>query len=208
MLMSPMSARFAPLFAKLGARLHLAASTKKARCYLIEHLSSDVEIRRYESRIAAEVAITAKNAISGEDEAFRILAGYVFGANQVRTKLSVLTPVEVTGRYVTAQAATTSIEVVRMRFFLESRSLETAPRPLDPRIRVLAVGEQRIGVLRFRSGRDPRVLPGFERKLITALTGAGWKAVGEPAVFLYGPQFLSRLPHQTELGVAVGPRSV
>jgi hypothetical protein len=145
-----------------------------------------------------------KNAISGEDEAFRILAGYVFGANQVRNKLSVLTPIEVTGRYVTAQAVTTSIEVVRMRFFLESRTLETAPPPLDPRIRVLAVGEQRIGVLRFRSGRDPHVLPGYARKLITALTGAGWKAVGDPAVFLYGPQFLSRLPHQTKLRVAVG----
>jgi hypothetical protein len=146
-----------------------------------------------------------KNAISGEDEAFRILAGYVFGANQVRNKLSVLTPIEVTGRYVTAQAVT---EVVRMRFFLESRTLETAPPPLDPRIRVLAVGEQRIGVLRFRSGRDPHVLPGYARKLITALTGAGWKAVGDPAVFLYRPQFLSRLPHQTELRVAIGPRSV
>jgi len=93
-----MSARFAPLIAKLGTRLHLAATKRKARSYLIEDISSGIEIRRYESRIAAEVATPVKNAISGEDEAFWILAGYVFGANQVRNKLSVLTPIEVTGR--------------------------------------------------------------------------------------------------------------
>lgn len=54
---------------------------------------------------------------------------------------------------VAAEASLVGAGRVRMQLFLPSRySAETAPRPVDPRIRILSLPEERLAVLRL-SGR-------------------------------------------------------
>src|SRR5512139_1053175 len=62
---------------------------------VIERFGKSIEIRRYAPRIAAEATIDATESANPRSEAFRILAGYIFGANKNKRKIDMTSPVEV-----------------------------------------------------------------------------------------------------------------
>src|SRR4051795_10592809 len=126
------------LIGRLGPKFHIARSHAKARYYVVERIGRAIEVRRYDSRIAAEASVPAKDAATGGDEAFRIIGDYVSGANQGGIKLPIAFPIETTGRFLVRPVVGSAIEVIKMRFFLQPAiTLDDAPRPLDPQIRVV-----------------------------------------------------------------------
>jgi len=64
---------------------------------LIERLGEDVEVRRYEPRVAAEAVVEAKDPEEGRETAFRALFDYISGANQAQTEIAMTTPVATEG---------------------------------------------------------------------------------------------------------------
>jgi SOUL heme-binding protein len=95
-----------------------------------------------------------------------------------------------------------------MRFFLQPGiTLDDAPRPLAPRIRVVPVPEQRMAVITFRAGWMSRRLHEHERVLSAAVSAAGWQVAGAVVMLFYGVPFATSLPRLTEIAAPVSPRS-
>jgi hypothetical protein len=122
---------------------------------VIERFGSSVEIRRYAPRIAAEATIDATESANPRGEAFRILAGYIFGANKDKRKIDMTSPVEVKtpGEKIAMTApveVNTSEKRLAMRFFMPTQySREELPEPTDSRVNLVDIPSETIAVLRF-----------------------------------------------------------
>jgi hypothetical protein len=55
---------------------------------VIERIGGAVEIRQYPKRVAAETTVETGKSDNPRGEAFRALAGYIFGANKARQNMT------------------------------------------------------------------------------------------------------------------------
>ena len=95
------------------------------------------EVRKYDDRIAAQVASQTRS-----NKAFRTLFKYISGANQSSKKVSMTIPVAQSDKIEMTVPVTqgSQNEAGYMQFFLPSSyTLETAPRPTDPSVEVIKV---------------------------------------------------------------------
>lgn len=159
---------------------------------VVEPLGEGMEVRRYADRAAVET-----DAGDGTSGAFRRLFKYIDGGNAGGAEIAMTAPVETgpPGRKIemTAPVETTAGPGKVMRFFLpEGMTADTAPRPVDPAVRVVVVPGGTEAVLRF-SGLYG-VEGALERapELAAALEGAGWTATGPARTYFYDPPW--RLP--------------
>ena len=60
--------------------------------YTVENTLDNAEIRNYESFVVAETIVTGDHESAGS-KAFSILAGYIFGGNDKKTKIQMTAPV-------------------------------------------------------------------------------------------------------------------
>ena len=160
----------------------------------------DVEFRRYEPYIIAEVTV------NGDREAFSVLAGYIFGDNQPQAKMNMTIPVESVDQGqkmnmtvpVESRAASDGGETTYTYAFVmeQAYSMETLPKPIDERVR-LVERPSRIMAVRPWSGsaRESR----YEKEkaaLPSALESDGVKITGVPAFARFNgpmtPWFMKR----------------
>ena len=217
----------------LGSVLELAAQSALSLVgvrayeqppYRVVGRAGPAEVREYGPRLAVETTLDPGT----RDQAFGLLAGYIFGKNRATggggaTKIAMTTPVEMRSEKI---AMTTPVEMrsekiamtapvqaakagtrVAMRFFLpRSLAREAAPEPADPRVRVVEVPSETIAVLRFSgSTADARIA---ERKdaLLQELRGSAWEPAGEPVFFGYDPPFTPPFLRRNEVAVPVRRR--
>ena len=64
------------------------SGTEQPAYEVVERIGDDVEIRRYGERLAAEVTVEAEDEMAARNEAFRILADYIFGANRAAEEIA------------------------------------------------------------------------------------------------------------------------
>ena len=109
----------------------------------------EIEIRRYEPYLVAEVDVASGNS------AFRTLAGYIFGDNSDSKKMEMTAPVE------SRPAAQGNLQTYS--FVMEKKyTLDTLPEPEDKNIRILERPERIVAARRF-SGRWTEA--NFQRQL-------------------------------------------
>jgi hypothetical protein len=187
-----------------GIRLY-----EEPRYDVIDRIGDRVEIRRYVPRLAAEVDLTAAGD-AGRREAFQLLFAYIAGANRAsavrQATIAMTTPVEVSGKELVAM--TVPVETAdnagtgHMRFFLPVKyNLDTAPKPLNPRVRLATVSQETIAALRFSGSASDIV----ERKaeLMGRLANAKWRPDGEPYALFYDAPFTLSFLRRNEAAVAV-----
>lgn len=110
--------------------------------YKVLSETADYEVREYAPHVVAEVDVDGRMNDGGND-AFRILAGYIFGDNVQQEEMSMTAPVE-------ARQADGSKHTYA--FMMEKAySLDALPEPLDERIR-LTKRAPRIMAVRKYSG--------------------------------------------------------
>ncbi len=128
------------------------------------------EIRLYNGYIAAETVVEGEMD-QAQNEAFRILAGYIFGKNQANSSIPMTAPVTVTpeSKKIPMTAPVTVAQSGsgwRMRFMMPSAfTHETLPRPLDERIKIVDVEAERVAVLRFTFGWDAEKVERLSKEL-------------------------------------------
>jgi hypothetical protein len=138
------------------------------------------EIRNYASYLVAEVDIEGSYNKSG-NEAFRILAGYIFGDNQSSTKMNMTAPVE--------SEAIQSSEKMNMtapvfsnknfngytyRFVMESKyTQETLPVPNNSKIRITEIKDRVMAVISFSGRWSQKNFEKHEQILVNDLKNAG-----------------------------------
>lgn len=177
---------------------------------VVERLGEDVEVRRYEPRLAAEAVVEADDRETGRETAFRALFDYISGANRAESEIAMTTPVATDGgsREI---AMTTPVETdaggdgqLAMRFFLPaSYTPESAPEPTDPRVQIVELPAQTMAVLRFSGFWGEDDVAARERELLETLDGRAWHPAGDPVTMFYDPPWTIPFLRRNEVAVPV-----
>jgi hypothetical protein len=167
--------------------------TEQPRYHVLERAGDNIEIRQYGPRVAAETIVDIGKSDNARGAAFRLIAGYIFGANKASEKVAMTSPVEISSPS-TKIAMTSPVEVNKsgnrfvMRFFMPSKySIEQLPEPSDSRVKLTQIPSATVAVLRFTgSTGDPAVVARTE-ELMSALQPTNWKIAGPATAFFYNP---------------------
>jgi hypothetical protein len=168
---------------------------------VLHRLGDNVEIRRYAPYVVAEVLIAGPAGEAG-NQAFPILAGYIFGKNKGERKFAMTAPV--TQTRAPAQLAMTAPVTqsasdggTRVRFVLpRGVTLATAPEPADERVRLREVAGHTLAAIRYSGFWSQANDAEHLEQLSAALRAARMSWVGEPVFARYNapwtPWFLRR----------------
>jgi len=128
--------------------------TEEGPSYKVLVKEGGFEIREYAPYIVAETMVKG-NFNDSSSDAFRVLAGYIFGKNKGNKKVSMASPVQMK-QSSTKIAMTSPVEMSQtansytMRFSMPSKySLEDLPKPLDARIKFKEMGPRILGSHQF-----------------------------------------------------------
>lgn len=120
------------------------------------------EIRSYSSYVIAKTTVQGDYE-SSQGEAFRILAGYIFGKNESKAELAMTAPVaqsKASSQQIamTAPVAQSKTESGwEMSFMMPSKyRLSDLPKPLDPRVSFEEVPPKLMAVIQFSGFRDEK----------------------------------------------------
>ncbi len=168
---------------------------------VVRQIGNQVEVRRYAPYVVAEVVLDASAADAG-NQAFPILAGYIFGKNKGERKMAMTAPVTQSAEPlkmamtapVTQSAAASG---TRVQFVLpRSVTLATAPEPLDPRVRLREEPPALWAAIRYSGTWSQANYEEHLAKLKEELAAAGVATQGEPVLARYNgpttPWFLRR----------------
>jgi len=166
-----------------------------------------VEIRRYAPYVVAEVIVASTAERAGND-AFPILAGYIFGKNKGERKMAMTAPVTQSAEPkkmamtapVTQSAAPGAPGSWRVQFVLpRSVSLAEAPEPLDARVSLREVPPARWAVLTYSGRWTPANDNEQLARLKATLTQAGIAWAGEPLWARYNGPFTPGFMRRNEV---------
>ena len=169
----------------------------------------DVEIRQYAPYVVAEVLVDAPADKAG-NQAFPILAGYLFGNNKDATKLSMTAPVIQARTPGTVEPTAllplrSEADSYLVQFVLpKGLSTQSAPVPKDERVRVRDVKTIQVAVIvysgRWTTGNYEEHLA----KLMATLAEKGIPWKGEPAYARYNPPFTPWFMRRNEIWLTLG----
>jgi hypothetical protein len=176
--------------------------------YTVERELGGVEIRRYSPYVVAEVLV-AGTADQAGNEAFRILAGYIFGKNKGEKKFAMTAPV-------TQSAAPVKLEMTApvtqaaapggylVQFVLpRGVTLAAAPEPLDERVRLREVPATRLAAIRYSGFWSEANYAEHLAQLKAALGSAGIAWTGEPVFARYNAPFVPWFLRRNEIWLAL-----
>jgi hypothetical protein len=159
----------------------------------VEHTEYDViqkmagyEIREYPAHIVAQTTVkgTYREALN---LGFRIVAGYIFGGNTKKRSIAMTAPVtaqrDISEKIsMTAPVlATTQGDSHIISFGMpRSYTLETLPKPLDPRVEIVPIPLERFAALKFSWSRADARVKIMEIKLLSALARDKVEVAGSP----------------------------
>jgi hypothetical protein len=167
----------------------------------VRQIGEQIELRRYAPYVVAEVVLDASAADAG-NQAFPILAGYIFGKNKGQRKLEMTAPVTQSAEPMKlAMTAPVTQDAVpggmRVQFVLpKGVTLATAPEPLDARVRLREEPAVQRAVIRYSGTWSQANYDEHLAKLQAALAAAGVATEGSPVLARYNgpmtPWFMRR----------------
>ncbi len=175
---------------------------------VIKSLGSSVELRRYAPYVVAEVVLGATAEEAG-NQAFPILAGYIFGKNKGEEKFAMTAPV-------TQSAAPARMEMtapvtqsaapggMRVQFVLpKGVSLATAPEPNDPRVQLREEPANSRAVIRYSGTWSQANYDEHLALLRATLDAASVATQGEPVLARYNAPFTPWFLRRNEIWLAL-----
>ena len=130
------------------------------------------EIRKYEPYVVAEVVVAGPATDAGNN-AFPLLAGYIFGKNKGERRFDMTAPVTQTVQFMMPGAYT----------------LATLPEPLDARVKLREIPEQTVAVIKYSGTWSQSNYDEHLGMLKKALTQANIATQGEPVYSRYNAPF-------------------
>lgn len=163
--------------------------------YELVRQADGYELRRYAPYVVAEVEVEGTATEAG-NQAFSLLAGYIFGKNAASESIGMTAPVT----QARSQKIAMTAPVIQqpgggegeyiVQFTMPSKyTLATLPRPLDPRVQLRAVAGRLVAVHQYRGGWSEDRYDREELALYTALARDGLKAKGPPYWARYNSPF-------------------
>ena len=180
--------------------------------------SADYELRSYRPMVVAEVLVQGDIAAAGK-EGSRLIKDYIFrkGANEsvdagqrVDEKISMTVPVTMEK---TPQKISMTVPVTMssnagtgywLHFVMPSKyTLQTLPKPMDPRVTLRAIPAQKVAALRFSKFSTEANIAAQIALLRNWMAQQGLTAVGEPQFARYDPPFVPPMLRRSEILIAV-----
>jgi SOUL heme-binding protein len=176
----------------------------------------NVELRQYAPYVVAEVVVKA-NAQDAGNQAFPILAGYIFGKNKGEKKFAMTAPVTQTA---VASSTPTPMRMemtapvtqeavaggMRVQFVLpKGVTLQTAPEPLDVRVQLREVPASNWAVIRYSGTWSQANYDEHLALLRSTLSTAGVATQGEPVLARYNGPMTPWFMRRNEVWLAVSP---
>jgi hypothetical protein len=167
-----------------------------------------VELRKYAPYVVAEVVLQSTADDAG-NQAFPILAGYIFGKNKGEKKFAMTAPVTQTAAPVRMEmtAPVTQAAVaggMRVQFVLpKGVTLDTAPEPLDARVQLRLVPASQWAAIRYSGTWSQSNYEQHLALLRAALDAAGVATQGEPVLARYNAPFTPWFLRRNEIWLAL-----
>ena len=184
--------------------------------YQIVGQYDEYELRTYAPYIVAEVDLQGSFDEAGGD-AFRILAGYIFGDNAASEKMAMTAPVEsrptAKGEKMSMTAPVTAIAAgvdgqTTYAFVMERKyTLQTLPVPDDDRIRIRTMPERTMAVRRYSGRWTENNYLQNEKSLRSALEARGVQTIGRPVLARYNSPFSLPFMRRNEVMIEIVPGS-
>jgi SOUL heme-binding protein len=175
---------------------------------VIKSLGSSVELRRYAPYVVAEVVLSASAEEAG-NQAFPILAGYIFGKNKGEKKFAMTAPVTQSAaplRMEMTAPVTQSVAPggMRVQFVLpKGVSLATAPEPNDPRVQLREEPASTRAVIRYSGTWSQANYDEHLALLKATLDNAGVATQGEAVLARYNAPFTPWFLRRNEIWLAL-----
>jgi hypothetical protein len=168
-----------------------------------------VEIRQYAPYVVAEVVVNA-NANDAGNQAFPILAGYIFGKNKGEKKMAMTAPVTQTPAAPMRMEMTAPVTQTPMadgylvQFVLPKNvSLANAPEPLDARVKLREIPAANWAVITYSGTWSQSNFDENLGSLRAALKTADIATQGEPVLSRYNGPFTPWFMRRNEIWLAV-----
>jgi hypothetical protein len=179
----------------------MAFAVEEPSYEVVRTVDDRVELRRYAPYVVAEVVLDTRSADAG-NQAFPILAGYIFGKNKGERKMAMTAPVtqspEPVKMAMTAPVTQSAAGGgTRVQFVLPADvTLATAPEPLDARVKLREEPAAVRAVIRYSGTWSQANYDEHLAALRSALAAAGVATEGEPVWARYNgpmtPWFMRR----------------
>ena len=177
--------------------------------FAVSLAAGDFEVRDYPGMVVAEVSVTGdrKDAASN---GFRLLAGYIFGGNTVKQKITMTAPV--------MQAAAGGEKIAMtapvlqsggdgswvIRFIMPRGStLETLPQPNNPKVHLQALAPARMAVIRFSGVARQDTIAAKTDALFGHIKAQHLHGMGLPSLAQYDPPWTLWFLRRNELMIPI-----
>jgi len=151
------------LGAAWGTKTALADGSLEQPAFTLERQEGPYEFRLYEPYLVAEVTVEGQRS-QAANAGFRVLAGYIFGANQSLADPSQPEKIAMTSP-VTQEPSDAG--QWKVRFMMPSKfTKETLPKAENPNIRFFYTQRQRFLALRFSGSWDEANLDKHRRQIL------------------------------------------
>jgi len=179
--------------------------------YQIIKNTPNFEIRYYSEYLVAEVTLKGSFNSSG-NQAFRILAGYIFGSNQTSEKMKMTAPVE--SQVISASEKMKMTAPVMSvdnnydehiyRFVMEKKyTLDSLPIPDDERIRLIKVAPKFMAVKKFSGRWSEKNYQKSKKALIESLISENIETIGLPIFARYNAPFVPWFLRRNEIMIQI-----
>jgi effector-binding domain-containing protein len=198
------AAAFAAIVALLATPTAMAIEEPK-----FEVLEKDgaFELREYSPYVVAETRVEAGFEDAGS-VAFQRLFRYISGNNVAQQKIAMTAPVtQARGEKISMTAPVSQVadgDAYVVAFTLPSGyTLATAPKPLDPTVRIRAVPAQRVACWRYSGRWTAGNFQEHEALLREHIKARGLAAAGDPVLARYNPPFTPWFMRRNEVLIPV-----
>ena len=178
--------------------------------YRVVSQFGEFELRHYPAYIVAEVDVQGDFDDAGT-QAFRILAGYIFGDNSAAEKMAMTAPVassrETSGEKMAMTAPVTTTgdqDRTTFAFVMEKKyTLESLPVPNDDRVRIRVMPERTMAVRRYSGRWTEDKYRQNQATLRAALEAEGIQTIGDPVLARYNSPFSLPFLRRNEVMIEV-----
>ena len=164
--------------------------------YVVLEKTGDLEIRQYPTLIVARTRVQADFEDAG-NMAFRRLAGYIFGDNAEKQKISMTAPV-----IMAPEPAGDGTYWVSF-FMPEEYQLADLPSPTDGLVEITRVPATKMAVVIYKGGWSEGNYDSAMERLMRLLSSTRWKVSGEPVWARYNSPFRPSFMRTNEVMVPV-----
>lgn len=178
--------------------------------YKVVQKMGDFEIREYEPQLVAEVVMGGERC-DAATRGFRALADFIFGENSKNTDMAMTAPVvqeqapnTVAGRSLLPVNPQEDVWVVR--FMMPSQyTMETLPKPEDPRVHIATIPGQRTASVTFTGLWTDSNLEEHVKALEDFVSKHGLKTSSKPIYAFYNDPFTWPWSRRNEIIVTLAP---